>query len=132
MSDSKAASVTILRGLAGGAIGGFLGYLVFSWLYQSQNLYALALPGSFLGLGAGLAAGRRCVALGILCGMLGIALGLYTEWCHRPFASDESLSYFLTHLHELETDMTLILTGLGGLFAFWFGMGRNRKSPTKE
>jgi hypothetical protein len=101
-------------GLAGAAIGGGVGYLAFGWL-AAQGFYTLALPGVLLGLGVGVLAKRRSVA----CGVLALALGVFAEWKHFPFAKDDSLAYFLTHLADLRP-LTLILIGLGGFCGFWF------------
>jgi len=105
-------------GLAGAATGGVLGYLAFGWL-AAQGFYALALPGVLLGLGAGVLAKRRSKALAVVCGVLALALGVFAQWKHFPFAKDDSLIYFLTHLADLRP-FTLISIGLGGFGGFWF------------
>jgi hypothetical protein len=67
--------------------------------------------------------GGKSNALGIVCGVLGALVGIFTEWRFAPFIVDESFGYFVTHLHELKS-MTLILIAAGGLFGYWFGRGR--------
>lgn len=104
--------------LVGAAVGGVLGYLAFGWL-AGQGFYALALPGVLLGLGATVLARRRSMALAVACGVLALALGVFAEWKHFPFAKDDSLNYFVTHLFDLRP-FTLIMIGLGGFGGFWF------------
>src|SRR5215213_11333324 len=90
----------LILGLLGAVLGGCLGYFAFFWI-SGQGFYALALPAAFVGLGAGLCARRRSSILAIVCGVAGVALGLFTEWRFAPFIADHSLSYFLGHLHLL-------------------------------
>ncbi len=52
-------------------------------------------------------------------------LGCFTEWRFAPFIADDSLTYFLTHLHNLKT-LTLIMIVVGGLCGYWFGKGSAR------
>jgi len=88
-ADTKPANWPL--GLVGAVAGGVLGYFVFSWMIR-QGFYALALPGFAVGLGCGLLSGGRSRGLGLVCGVLGIMLGLITEWRHAPFIADGSLS----------------------------------------
>lgn len=124
--------VNVGLGLAGAATGGVLGYLAFGWL-AAQGFYALALPGVLLGLGAGVLAKRRSMPLAVACGVLALPLGVFAEWKYFPFAKDDSLTYFLTHLADLRP-LTLILIGLGGFGGFWFARpaAGPRQSPAKE
>jgi len=119
-------------GLAGAAVGGVLGYLAFGWL-AGQGFYALALPGVLLGLGATALARRRSMALAVTCGFLAVALGVYAEWKHFPFAKDDSLNYFVTHLFN-RRPFTLILIGLGGFGGFWFAKptAAPQQAPSSE
>ena len=57
----------------------------------------------------------------------------FTEWRRAAFKADAGFPYFLTHAHELPT-FTLIMIGLGALFAFWFGVGRQKRraQPTDQ
>jgi len=102
--------------LCGAAAGGTLGYFTFFWVL-TQGFYGLVLPGGLLGLGAGIAR-NRSIWLAVGCGLLAIALGLFTEWRYAPFIKDESLGYFLLHPHELKP-ITLLMIALGGLIGFW-------------
>lgn len=111
-------------GIIGGVAGAAAGYFLFRLLAQ-QGLYGMVVPGAMLGLGCGLLSGGRSGALGILCGFLAVPLGLFTEWKCFPFATDESLGFFLAHLGHLH-GMTLVMIALGAVFAFWFGRGSER------
>jgi hypothetical protein len=108
-------------GVLGAVAGGVLGYLAFMWAAR-QGFYALVLPGAALGLGCGLAARSGPGLLSIACGIAGLGLGFFSEWKLAPFIADDSLGYFVTHLHELRP-MTLILIALGGFFAWRLAMG---------
>lgn len=115
-------ALIILRGLGGAIVGGVLGYFLFRWLL-TQGMYGIMIPGVGLGLAAGLAARGKSQTLGILCGVAALVLLVVSEWSVFPFAKDDSLSFFLTHLHHKQP-ITLIMIGLGAAFAYWFGTGR--------
>ena len=115
---------TILLGLLGAAVGGCIGYFAFFWIGR-QGFYALVVPGGLLGIGAGLCTGRRCPPLAIICGIAALLLGLVAEWRRAPFADDQSLPYFLTHVHQL-SGITLIMIALGTIVAYSSALGRNR------
>ena len=121
----KTLPVNLLLGLVGALIGGLSGYCLFFWIAR-QGFYALILPGTCLGLGCGTLCRRPSQLGGILCGVSGLALGIWTEWQFAPFVKDESFSFFIAHLHELKP-ITLLMIALGGLFAYWFGRGRNQR-----
>ena len=107
--------------LAGAVAGGVLGYFCFVWLAH-QGLYALAVPGGLVGLGAACFRNKSLpVAIG--CGVMALAVGLFSEWKFSPFIKDESLGYFLLHIHELRP-VTLIMIGVGGLIGFWVPLRR--------
>ena len=111
--------------LAGAALGGVLGYFAFFWM-AAQNFYGLILPGGLLGLGAGVAQ-NRSTWLAVVCGLLATALGLFTEWRFSPFTKDDSLNYFLLHVHDLQP-VTLLMVGAGGVMGFWIPYRRIDKS----
>lgn len=102
--------------LGGAVAGGILGYLGFIWLVK-QGLYGLILPGGLLGIGAGMFPGRS-LALPVVCGVMALCLGIFSEWRVMPFIKDDSLGYFLAHLHELRP-VTLLLIGVGAAIGFW-------------
>jgi hypothetical protein len=111
-----------LLGLLGAAAGGAAGYFLF-FLLTREGFYGLILPGAALGLGCGALLGGKSNAVGAACGVLALLLGIFTEWRFAPFIVDDSLWFFIAHLHEL-TLTTLVSIAVGGLFAFWFGRGR--------
>jgi len=88
-------------------LGGTLGYLAFAWLL-TQGFYGLVVPGGMLGLGAGIPR-NSSRAVAIACGLLALGLGLYTEWRFFPFKVDNTLGYFLGHLHQLKPVSWLML-----------------------
>ncbi len=124
MQPEKFDTIAHLRGLVGALVGGAVGYFLFAWMLK-QGYYALALPGALVGLACGYASGIRSVPLAAICGVLTLPLLLFLEWQFRAFVVDDSLGYFLTHLHRL-TPVTLVMMALGVVFAVWFGLGRNR------
>ncbi|NOZ20842.1 MAG: hypothetical protein GXP25_07105 [Planctomycetes bacterium] len=117
--------VGAMRGLLGAVAGGVLSYWAFGWLV-GQGFYAMVLPGGLIGIGCELASGRKSFFLGTVCAIATIALCLFLEWMYFPFIADQSLMYFLQHLHLLRS-MTWILIGLGAALAFWLGMGREAR-----
>jgi|KBSSwiStaDraftv2_1062776.scaffolds.fasta_scaffold1203479_2 hypothetical protein len=141
MDEAKAGEYTggtiinTARGLLGAVLGGAAGYFATGWLAR-QGFYAMALPGASIGLGAGLLVTKRCPGVAIVCGILALALGVFTEWSNFPFVrnarlgSDPSLGYFLRHLGNLRP-LTLILIGLGTVAGYWFalGVGGKRSAP---
>ena len=118
--NANAKRANWLLGLVGGAGGGVAGYFLYFWL-ASQGFYAIVLPGGAIGLGCGALWRGKSNALGAVCGLFGAGLGIYTEW----HGWNASLGYFLAHLNQLPT-ISLILIGLGTVFAFWFGRGHER------
>ncbi len=109
--------------LMAGCVGGAIGYFLFMWIAR-QGFYALALPGSLIGIGAGAVTGRRSVVLAAVCGFAALALGLFTEWRFEPFAADKSLGYFVGHIFSLQP-ITLLMVGVGVVVASYLGLGRN-------
>jgi hypothetical protein len=119
-----------LRGLAGAAVGAAVGYFLFGLMWR-QGFYALALPPALLGLGCSFASRISSNLLGAVCAVAGVALAVFMEWHWRPFRVDDSLGYFLTHLHNLQ-GMTLFMISLSGIFGFWFGRGRGNQADAEE
>lgn len=125
ISSKGGVVVNTARGLLGGVLGGAAGYFVTGWLAR-QGFYAMALPGVGVGLGAGLLISKRCMGVAIMCALLALALGVFTEWKNFPFVLDASFDYFLRHLGDLKP-LTLVMIGLGGLAGFWFALGGGRR-----
>jgi hypothetical protein len=110
--------------LLGAVLGGLLGHEMFFWL-MGQGFYGLILPGGLCGLGAGVFR-SRWKRVPILCGLLALGLGLFTEWRFEPFAADAGFGYFLLHAYRLRLD-TLILIGTGTAIGFWVPSRRARE-----
>ena len=123
MTESRQ-SRTVALGLLGAAAGGCLGYFAFFWIAR-QGLYALLVAPALLGLGAGLCARGRSLVLAILCGIAGLALGLYTEWRFAPFIADASLSYFIAHLYQLRP-ITMVLVPIGAVLSYRLALGYSK------
>ena len=116
---------TIALGLLGAAIGGTVGYFAFFWI-ASQGFYAIIIPPVLLGLTAGYVARCRSTPLAIVCALAGLALGLYTEWRYAPFIKDDSLPFFLTHLHQ-KPPIKLLMLALGVFMCYRFALGVDRQ-----
>jgi hypothetical protein len=109
--------------LLSAVVGGLLGYAVF-WAIARQGFYEVALPGGLLGLGAGIFK-TRTKAVPVVCGLLALALGLFTEWRYAPFIADASFGYFVSHLHRLRP-FTLLMLAVGTLIGFWVPFRRGQ------
>src|SRR5437867_10522229 len=116
-------------GLLGAAAGGVVGYLVFLWAAH-QGFYALMLPGALIGAGGGLLVKDKSVARAAICGAAALALGLFSEWRFAPFTADQSLSYFISHVHQL-SPLTLLMIAIGGVFGFWLSLGKERAQVSR-
>jgi hypothetical protein len=102
-----------LLALAGAVAGGVLGYYAFIWISR-QGFYALILPGALVGLGAALARNRR-VWVAVVCGLLALLAGIIADWkITIPPPDDDSLRYYVLHLHQ-QPPITLIMIVIGGL-----------------
>ena len=115
--------------LIGAVAGGLVGYVGFLWIAH-QGLYALVLPGGLLGVGASLFQ-NRSTAICIACGLLALALGFLAEWQFAPFITDRSLSYFLSHVHQLRP-ITLIMIAAGAFIGFWAPFSRRQLKPQTQ
>ena len=113
----------LVLGALGGIAGASLGYILFH-IIARQGFYALVLPGALTGIGCGSLSRRRSIMLGIVCALVGTLAGFFTEWSFAPFTQDNSFGYFISHLHGLRP-FTQLLIVVGGILAFWFGLGRN-------
>src|SRR5688572_2700740 len=109
-------------GIVGTLVGAALGIVAFWGLYRG-GLYAIMLPGVLAGLGGGYPLKKRSFAIGLFAAVVSLPAMVLTEWWFRPFRKDESLNFFLAHVHHLPTAALLMML-LGAIAAFWFGMGR--------
>jgi len=110
--------------LLGAAVGGVLGYIIF-FAIARRGFYALAIPGGFLGLGAGIFK-TRTKAVAVACGLAALALGFFTEWRFAPFVADGSLGYFLSHIHQL-SGLTLVMIAAGAAIGFYVPFRRGQE-----
>lgn len=117
---------TIALGLLGAVVGGAIGYFAFFWV-AGQGFYAIILPAVLMGLCAGYCARSRSIPLAFICGVAGLALGLFTEWRFAPFVADKSLLYFITHLQALKP-LTMLMIVLGAFLSYRFALGRDSQS----
>ena len=115
-------AVDIALPLVGAVVGGLVGYWLFFVIIR-YGFYAIILPGTLVGIGCSSLSGRYSRALGIVCGVLGLGVGLYTQWRFQWFASDPSFWYFLTHFH-LINHVSQVMIVIGAILAYWFGVGR--------
>ncbi len=122
-----------LRPLAGAPVGSRgaglagrrRGWLLRIRLGCPARSAALGLAWLLAGIGCGLATRDRSQAAGALAGVIALVLSIYIEWKFFPFAADESLGYFLTHLHQA-SGQTWLMILFGTLAGYWFGCGRRR------
>ncbi len=73
-----------------------------------------------VGMGASLLSSRPSDLRGLITGVGGLAIGLYSEWANFPFNADPGLSYFLGHIHTLKP-LTLIMILVGTIVAWKWG-----------
>ena len=114
---------SLLLPLAGAAAGALLGYFAFGWLAH-QGLFAAALPGALLGAGYGMFVKHRSIPPAIACGFCALLLGIFSDW--HILYKHYSLGHFLSHLNQIPT-VELLLLILGGVFAFWFSLGKRQQ-----
>jgi|SRR5437667_3090447 len=105
----------------GAVLGGVLGHYAFRWIY-SQGFYAPVVPGGLLGLGCAALSGQKSIIRGLLCGVAGIGLGLFSRWTIDAGPHADSFQDFAAHFYEL-SPITLALIALGGLIAYWCAQG---------
>jgi hypothetical protein len=108
-----------LLSLAGAVVGGVLGYYIFRWFLR-YNFYGMMIPGALVGLGCGLLAQHSSPIRGLVCALVALGLGFYTEWSFFPFADDRSLGFFLKNITAL-SPVTFLMIALGAFFAYWLG-----------
>jgi hypothetical protein len=113
-----------LLALCGAVAGGVLGYFAFFWIL-THGFYAMILPGGLVGIGAGIFR-NRSVWVAVVCGLLAVAIGVFTRYQAGPFEEDDSFAYFLAHLHQLSS-VTLLMIGVGSFIAFWVPFRRTER-----
>jgi hypothetical protein len=111
-----------LLAVAAGLGGGIVGHFLFIWMLQ-QGFYALLLPGALVGIAAGLVLKERSVPLIVICGLMGLAVGIFSEWRIGPFIADKSFGYFIRHLPDL-LPLTKLMLVLSPICGAYFARGR--------
>ena len=115
--------LNVILPIVGGLIGATIGYYLFFWISR-QGFYAMIAPGALMGLGCGLLARDRSIFRGIICGIVGLLLGAFTEWKWYPFVdnnrNDLGYLYMITHLQDL-AGIKPVMMFVGAAIAFWLG-----------
>ena len=118
-------------GTIGAIVGALLGALIMKWGWQS-GFYAEPAVGILAGLAASWLAPRGGWLMGIIAGVVTLAVGLWAEWKFiGAMKADDSFAYFLTHVFDL-TPFKLVMglidaplralqkaAGLNGMAAFF-------------
>lgn len=121
MESSSKRTRTLLLGTVGAIVGALIGFAVFKTLL-SVGLYALIAPGAIAGIVANRFARQSSMSVGIISLVVAAIATILSQWNVGPFPADESLQYFVTHLHRLPT-AAMIMGGLGVILAFLSGRG---------
>jgi len=107
--------------LIGAGLGGLLGHYLFRWIY-AQGFIAPVVPGAFVGLGCAALSRRTSLLRGILCGIAGIGMGLFSRWTVDGHAG-LGFKEFVIGFDEYLSRVTEVMIALGGLVSFWLGQG---------
>ncbi len=124
-----------VRGTIGAFVGAAIGILVY-WFLLRNNVQAPILVPGVTGVVAGLAGAKRDVKMGLITAVIAIPATILPDAIWLPFTMDESIGYFLPHLHKLNPIRIgpislpmLLVYAIGIGLAFWFGMGRDYLRP---
>lgn len=124
VTQGDLSAMVIAKGVLGAIAGGVLGFFAFEWL-SSVGLYAIVLPGAFVGLGCGMLARNRSIFFAVFCFVIGIVSSLLGEWHTKWFVddagNDQGLAYFIQHIHQSRGGIALIAVLLNGVIAGWLG-----------
>src|SRR5262245_24048712 len=104
------------------AAGGVAGHFVF-FLLAAHGLYGLAIPGGFVGLGAGILK-NRSLSVAVISAALALAAGVVTQYRFMPLALTGGFAQFLGHLFELPP-LTLFMLAVGAFAGFWVPFRRS-------
>lgn len=119
-----------IRRSIGAAAGAAVGTLVY-WFLLARGYHVLAAVGGGVALGVSAMARTRHLAWGFATGVLAVLVSVLVEWRFRPFAADESLSYFLSHVHALPYN-SLVSLAVVAVLGVYFGRGRPRSRPEED
>lgn len=113
--DAKTLAIAIV----GGVVGAVVGYGVFRTLLNF-GMYAAAIPGAFVGLGAGFKLKQRFVPIGIVACVMALIAGVLSDF-ERTVGHNGFMDYLTG-----QSVMTYIMLALGTACGFWFGVGRDQ------
>ena len=117
----------VVLAVACGLGGGIAGHFLFIWMAR-QGFYALLLPGALVGIAAGMVWKERSVPLMVVCGLMGLGFGIFSEWRLRPFNADGTFAYFMRHLWDL-LPLTKLMLVLSAVCGAYFARGRALPQP---
>lgn len=111
---------TWIFAIVGALVGGVAGFFLFRWLLVGFGLYAAAIPGAFVGLGAGYLQTRRNAAVGIFAGIAALMAGIYSDYFVTIGAAD--IFEYLTG----QGPATWLMIALGTYVGYSYGGGSDR------
>jgi hypothetical protein len=103
-------------------LGGVAGYQIF-FLLAAHGLYGIALPGGFVGIGAGIVK-PRSMHVALWSALLAIVAGLVTQYRFSPTAAAIGFWPFLLNLGPV----TIVMIAVGAFAGFWVPF-RRRMPP---
>ena len=103
----------------GAMVGAGVGVWVSNLAWRS-GLYAVIVVGILTGFGAILLARRGNWGVALVAGVIGLAGGILAEWWILPMRDDDSLTYFVTHIHQVYP-FDLLIIGVGAVCAAYIG-----------
>ena len=110
-------------------VGAILGSIVGTGIFYASlqfGIHLLAVVGFSVGIVSGMLGHGRSIEWGAALGLYAIVLAIALEAVFVPFAVNQSIGHFLSHLSDLPV-RSMLSMGIGGIGAFYFGMGRNGK-----
>ena len=121
----KSAALPYVLGIVGAVVGALIGGVLFH-LALRWGIYMLALPGAVIGLTSGSLSKIRSIPLAVFCACLAACLAIYLQWRYFDFPNGEdTILYLLQNALNLPFQTQLMFV-IGVLFAFWFGLGRQK------
>lgn len=116
--------------IVGAVIGAASGYVAFELILKYGSLYALVLPGTFIGLARGFASKKVSILLGIACGVVALAMSIWLEWNYAVRPDGQTVINFLFRIHERPFRNVASIVA-GTMIAVWFGVGRRAHNVSK-
>src|SRR5262249_38066089 len=99
------------------ALGGVAGFYIYRWVLN-QGFMGGMIPGAFLGFGCSLLARHPSMARGVVCGVAGLVLGLFTDW--YTTITQQTFWEYLLDVKNINR-VILLMIALGTFIAFWLG-----------